>query len=562
MNKLRTPQFDERIATDWLAYRRTLMSMYLEDISIETSGSEVGEGACIAYGDLVGRVVSMEYMAGMPLDEWRPLVERQLDVVRRAMQWVRQNVAKPYAAGFLPIRHVRDAFALLCAGVCLFERRDAVDGLIELCRPLGDSVDVPGGNALFDQLARAWNPDYRPAQLVDPHARDTAWTTPVLLAISRPPGQMAAALGAHMARWTEVARSFGWTARASETADVFPYMAYEVALSVCLYDVDDAGFRDHPCYPRDLVDHYRLRFRHTRDAHRVSPQENAQGASAESSAPPSRADLSNSSRQGLARWLELVCDGDEAAVERVTRRAGLDRGAAVTGAGLMCALVDGDPLAVRADIKDAQTLEAQLYRLMHQRGLEGFEPSGLPAAGPARAQALLLAFNPWASARGYRLLGMDLHDDLWNAVLVNAAYCDELLQTGQALGLPLCDANVLFEDAGPRSAPELFSAIVAEARADAPGGWRQLIVEGRVAEGEPVLPTFWARMHDDSVRPFSVVVPLSTVRALKALRECWFREDGGRWERIRIVYDAGAEKVDVDCDVPPWGAETHVTGEP
>ena len=388
-------------------------------------------------------------MAGMPLDEWRAFVERQLDTVRSAMQWVRQNVAKPYAAGFLPIRYVRDAFALLCAGVCLFERRDAVDGLIELCRPLGDSSDAPGGNALFDQLARAWNPDYRPVQPVDPHARDTAWTTPVLLAVSRPPGQMAAALEAHMARWTDVARGFRWTARASDTAAVFPYMAYEVALSVCLYDVDDAGFRSHPCYPRDLVDHYHLRVRDTRDAHRACPQETAQGASAELSVPPSRADLSNSSRQGLARWVELVCNGDEAAVERVARRTGLGRGTAVTGAGLLCALVDGDPLAVHADIKDAQTVEAQLRRLMHQRGLDGFEPSGLPAAGPARAQALLLAFDPWASARGYRLMGMDLHDDSWNAVLVNAAYCDELQQLGQTLGLLLQRGAMLFGDHAP-----------------------------------------------------------------------------------------------------------------
>lgn len=71
VTKPRTPQFDERIAADWLAYRRELMSMYLEDMRIETAGSEVGEAACIAYGDLVGRVVSMEYMVG-PAKPRRP----------------------------------------------------------------------------------------------------------------------------------------------------------------------------------------------------------------------------------------------------------------------------------------------------------------------------------------------------------------------------------------------------------------------------------------------------------------------------------------------------------
>lgn len=556
VSTLRTPQFDERIAADWLAYRRVLLSMCREDMDIEPDGSEVGEAACIACADLAGRLVSMEYMAGLPLDQLRSLVREQVGVARNAMDWVRRKVSKPYAAGFVPIRHVRDAFALLCAGLCLFDQKGAVDEIIDLCRPLGDTVDAPGGNALFDRIAQAWRPDCQPPQAVDPQARDTAWTTPVLIAISQPAGLIANALSEHMTQWADIARDFGWTAQAGNTAEVFPYMAYEVALAVCLLDVDDAGFRDHPCYPRDLVDHYREHLRHTRDADRVPMHADGPAQAVLPTAGELRADLSGSARQGLARWLELVCDGDESALERVAARTGLSGRAPVAGGRIMAALVERDNLAVSADIKDAQTLESQLRRLAQQRGLHGFDPTELPAAGPARAQSLLLAFDKWAAARGYRLVGVDLHDDSWNAVVVRSSHLEELLRIGQTLGLSLHDATDLFDDARVRPASELFSAIVAEAQVHAPAGWQQLIVEGRVADGAPILPGFWAKMIDGSVRRLDVAVPLSTVRALAALQGCWFKEGGGRWVRIRVVYESADGKVSVDCD-PPALSDTN-----
>ncbi|WP_459040556.1 PoNe immunity protein domain-containing protein [Stenotrophomonas sp. PSU-St83] len=37
------------------------------------------------------------------------------------------------------------------------------------------------------------------------------------------------------------------------------YWAFEAALVVMLFDIDDAGFRDHEYYPADLVAHYRRR---------------------------------------------------------------------------------------------------------------------------------------------------------------------------------------------------------------------------------------------------------------------------------------------------------------
>jgi len=82
------------------------------------------------------------------------------------------------------------------------------------------------------------------------------------------------------------------------------------------------------------------------------------------------ADLSTSSHTGLGRWLELVCDGDEEAVQ-----AALDAVGDVDQVEDLPGLLEtvGVRHALAADLKDDESLEWMLGEMREQRGLDGFE---------------------------------------------------------------------------------------------------------------------------------------------------------------------------------------------
>lgn len=92
-----------------------------------------------------------------------------------------------------------------------------------------------------------------------------------------------AALSNYMSDWGALMRPHGWRKLRRYCPlddgggqidpncrgdDLFIDFAFEAALVVCAWDLDDSEFRDHPYYPVDLVDYYRSRVRHTRDAWR------------------------------------------------------------------------------------------------------------------------------------------------------------------------------------------------------------------------------------------------------------------------------------------------------
>lgn len=156
---------------------------------------------------------------------------------------------------------------------------------------------------------------------------------------------------------------------------------------------------------------------------------------------PKRADLAKSKRKGLARWLELVADGDEDAVEAVLDTQGKVRKVAQVGA-LACVLGEHG-IGVHADLRDDDTLLAQLDQLAQHRGLGEYEPPAsvmmdVPA-GFDRCEALLAAAAPWFLAREHRLLVLSQADEAWAAVLVRQAYAEELLSLGQTLGIAMAD---------------------------------------------------------------------------------------------------------------------------
>lgn len=100
--------------------------------------------------------------------------------------------------------------------------------------------------------------------------------------LSLPVASRPAALHAHMKNWQRLMRTYGWKPNLMPRIGhdrLFCDFAFEVTLAVCAYDIDGSSFRDHPYYPRDLVDHYRQNLRHHRDGWR------AEGESAPGSLP-------------------------------------------------------------------------------------------------------------------------------------------------------------------------------------------------------------------------------------------------------------------------------------
>jgi hypothetical protein len=288
----------------------------------------------------------------------------------------------------------------------------------------------------MDLLVKAFVPAHALAKKYKPNKYTDPWTAPVLRALALPAGDRPAALAAHMKNWTRLMRPFGWKPGLDTRPGgdrLFCDFAFEVALAVCGWDIDDSGFAAHLYYPRDLVEYYRANVRHTRDAWRAE----GAGAGVEIVAPPPpvKSDLAKTRRKGIARWLELVADGDQDAVEAVLEAIGKPR--KIKDLDELFAALGESGVAIHADIKDDATLAAQADALSGARGLREFDGPAAPPAGPARCEALLQAWNGWLAERGYRLAAIDGQDDAWHAVIVRAAYVDELAALSRELGIGL-----------------------------------------------------------------------------------------------------------------------------
>lgn len=153
------------------------------------------------------------------------------------------------------------------------------------------------------------------------------------------------------------------------------------------------------------------------------------------------AGLSTTSRTGLGRWLELVCDGDEEAV-----RAGLDAAGDVEQVEDLQGLLEaiGVRHALAADLKDDESLEWMLGEMRAQRGLDGFIAPAEPPAGAARCTAVLQAFADWVAQRGY--VAVPLDDGDWYAVLVRSPAYDELVALSGELGIAVHDPRQVWAD--------------------------------------------------------------------------------------------------------------------
>ena len=306
-------------------------------------------------------------------------------------------------------------------------------------------IDLQRRAYLTDMLFKAFIPNYPLAKKYRIDKYSAVWMDPIQRALALPTGERAQALAMHMKNWCRIMRPWGWKPNLKPVYggdNLFCDFAFEVALAVCAYDIDDSTFNDHPYYPRDLVEHYRTKIRHNRDAWRP----HGAGAGLPIVAPPvpERADLSRSKRKTFARWVELVCDGDMDATESVLETIGKPRKVEDIDE-LMAALVASSQ-AIQSDVKDDATTLLQAARIAEQRALGDFEGLPGPPFGPARCRAGLLAFADWLQPRGYRLVDLDNDDDAWHAVVVKAEYHTEFFELSNSLKIRAREPDAVYND--------------------------------------------------------------------------------------------------------------------
>lgn len=294
----------------------------------------------------------------------------------------------------------RTSLGFSTLALTLLASPDGVRSLGELVATESESRSYP-----FDLLLKAFDRDFPMASKYKVDKVAAPWADPVLRAIAEPLGRRAAVLEAYMKNWCRIMRPWGWKPNldtAPGKDDLFCDFAFEVALAVCAWDIDDSGFSAHPYYPRDLVAYYRTNLRHSRDAWRADKA--GPGIAVKAPPLPAKAELGKSKRKGIERWVELVCDGNVDATEAVLETVGKPRIIKELGE-LMGALFEQSQV-VLADIKDDDTVAICCATAAATRGLGDFDAPTGPPFGLTGSAATLLAFSEWLKGRGYRLVDL------------------------------------------------------------------------------------------------------------------------------------------------------------
>lgn len=138
-------------------------------------------------------------------------------------------------------------------------------------------------------------------------------------------------------------------------------------------------------------------------------------------------------RDGVARWAELVSDGNAQVIEAVREVEG--ELVKVAQMDTIMEVLSDAGHGVSADLKDDESVELAIGDLKKARRLSGFEPPSVASAGPARCSDTLLEFAQWAKQRGYSLVDLDNDDDAWYAMLVRSEFADEFNELSAALGI-------------------------------------------------------------------------------------------------------------------------------
>src|SRR5690606_23507159 len=117
-------------------------------------------------------------------------------------------------------------------------------------------IDNAGQDGLLDRIAVALGDTDRPVAsgvLYKQYA-------PLLEALDGPEAKRTAAVKKFLDGWYKGSRNVYWHGNdKGDDTGYMGYWAFEAALVVILFDIDDASFRDNVYYPRDLVTHARAR---------------------------------------------------------------------------------------------------------------------------------------------------------------------------------------------------------------------------------------------------------------------------------------------------------------
>jgi len=420
--KMRAAAGDFACYLEYFGMHDDLKSAYLETFPTLSLESQVRSK--ISYQSDDQAYLVRHYAAGMPLPVLAVKVRAAVADLTVSFQFVSgvrgDNVPHTYPVNGR--RRIHFEFAGLV--LLLAETPDELAQFAKLISPIKAERDY-----LFDLLIKAFIPSHRMQEGYNVDKDDASWMNPILSALAMPPEQRPAALAAHIKNWPRIIHMK--PNPNTESGRMYWRFTFEIALAVCGWDIDDSSFNDHPCYPRDLVEHYRAKLRNTRDGWRA--RQVGSGVAVTAPAKPPKADLSKSKRKGIARWLELVADGDGDAVEAVLEEVGKPRKIKDFD-GLMCALQENG-LAVQADIRDDETVTAQVDDLVRARELAEFDYPPGPPFGGTRCTALLRAWDDWLAQRGYRAVDLDGDDDAWHAVVVKAECHAELMALSAELGI-------------------------------------------------------------------------------------------------------------------------------
>jgi hypothetical protein len=380
-------------------------------------------------------LVACQYASGMPLPEIQAELAIMLPRLTQLEEFARAEgpAVKPNWPAMKTFRgvfgSVRVSFSFAGLALLLLETEEQVQQWSGLL-----AREPEYRSYLLDLLTKSFAPQHKLAAKYKADRITEPFTQPVLRVLACAPADRPAAMAAYMKSWTRVMRPYGLTPNLDTRPGhdkLFADFAYEVALAVCAYDIDDSAFADHPYYPRELVQHYRSELRHTRDAWR--PQGQGAGVEIIAPPPPKKADLAKSKRKAIARWVELACDGDDNAVASVLEVIGKPRKIDELDE-LMQTLAECRH-GIHADIKDDESVAAQAFAFFGARGLGDLDIPPGPPFGPARCSQILSGLAAQAKSHGYQVLDLDNGDDAWHVVAVKSAFYDEFLALTTALGI-------------------------------------------------------------------------------------------------------------------------------
>ena len=380
------------------------------------------------------------YGAGAPLNVIRDEVISRTAMMLESSRFLKFHADHPRSFNPYPLDGVkRGSIGFIALALLLVSQDDFPEQLWSLASPEQESRSY-----LLDSLFKAYIPDHSLAPKHETDRYAAVWMTPVVRILALPAELRPQALNNHLKSWCRIMRPWGWKPDLDTSGEdnLFCDFAFEVALAVCAYDIDDRLFQDHLYYPRDLVEYYRSNVRHTRDLWRAE----GVGSGAPIIAPPVpiNADLGKSTRKGVARWVELVCDGNIDTTKSVLEVLGKPyKFDDITV--LMEALNEAGQV-IHADNKDDKTTLIQADQAANDRGLGEFDGPAGPPFGPARCRAALLSFSLWLDTRDYCLIDLDNDDDAWHAVVVKAGYYEEFVELSNALKIRTRTPNAAYGD--------------------------------------------------------------------------------------------------------------------